>query len=93
MAQREQIGGLTPDGFDLTGKSGGDSRIVQTATATAANSATNLYGIRAKTTVPTGVTCAGDNWGMYIETEVLGTGVNTLMHGGLKIEKIGRAHV
>ena len=83
---REQIGTKTPDGFDLTGHDGGDSRIVQTSTATAANSASTFYGIRAKTSVPTAVTCAAYQKGLYIETEVLGTGVCTGMHMGCHIE-------
>lgn len=84
---REQIGTKEPDGFDLTGADGGDSRIVQRVKATTANSATNLYGIRAKTSVPTGVTCAGDNCGLYVETEVLGTAIDSgSFHCGIKVE-------
>jgi hypothetical protein len=86
MSDTEQIGTKHADGFSLVGTAGGNSRIVQTATATTANAATNLFGIRAKTSIPTAITSAGNNYGVYIETEALGTATCTGEHGGLKIE-------
>lgn len=74
----------TIDGYTKVITGGGDNTI--DAIATTARAGTRWDGLRLKSKVPTGVTCAGEQTGLYIETEVTGTGIVSGVHYGLKVE-------
>ena len=61
------------------------SRPVVVSTCTTALGTAGWHGMRIQSKVPTGVTCVGAQNGLYIETEVTGTGISGVHHG-LKIE-------
>lgn len=78
----QQIDDGRPDGCTFVGNIVDGPTIQNALTA----NGTTCYGLRVKSKVPTALTASGDQTGIYIETEVTGTGTCIGMHYGLKVE-------